>query len=232
MTNITYWGDMLNAVNAYVAANYTSPTAYRGPDGDGTLDGRIALNGDGDDVYEPASIVPLTILHHNDSHGNLAKGTYVGYTQLATLIKQERAHNPTRTLLLSAGDNIQGDAMMYYFRTAPTGLCLRRHAPGPGTADQPADQGLQQHGLRCHDPGQPRVQLRQGCLHERARPGRPSRSCRPMSRTVAHTGWRGRSSGIQPYVTKTVGAKRSRSPSWASATTASPTTNCPATSPA
>ena len=40
------------------------------------------------------SIVPITILHHNDSHGNLAKGTYVGYTQLATLIKQERAYNP------------------------------------------------------------------------------------------------------------------------------------------
>ncbi len=50
------------------------------------------------------------------------KATYVGYTQLATLIKQERLHNPTRTLLLDSGDNIQGDAMSYYFKTAPTGF--------------------------------------------------------------------------------------------------------------
>jgi 2',3'-cyclic-nucleotide 2'-phosphodiesterase/3'-nucleotidase len=123
MTNITYWGDMLNMVNAYVSAHHgTSGTAYRGPDNDGTLDGRITLNGDGDTTYDGGSeIVPLTILHHNDSHGNLAKGTYVGYTQLASLIKQEKLHNPNRTLLFSAGDNIQGDAMMYYFRTAPTG---------------------------------------------------------------------------------------------------------------
>ena len=65
----------------------------------GVLDGRITR--DGNDAG--GSIVPITILHHNDSHGNLAKGAYVGYTQLATLIKQERAYNPTRTLLLSCG---------------------------------------------------------------------------------------------------------------------------------
>jgi 2',3'-cyclic-nucleotide 2'-phosphodiesterase/3'-nucleotidase len=119
MTGITYWGDMLNAVNAYVTANYgTSGTAYTGPNGDGTLDGRIIR--DGNDAG--GSIIPLTILHHNDSHGNLAKGSFVGYTQLASLIKQERQHNPTRTLLLSSGDNIQGDAMMYYFKSAPTGF--------------------------------------------------------------------------------------------------------------
>ncbi|MEW6287956.1 MAG: 5'-nucleotidase C-terminal domain-containing protein [Chloroflexota bacterium] len=122
MTNISYWGDMLNAVNAYVNANYTFDNPYRGPDGDGTLDGRITRNGDGDDVYEEGEIVPLTILHHNDSHGNLDKTSYVGYTQLAALIKQERRHNPSRTLLLSSGDNIQGDAMSYYFKTAPTGF--------------------------------------------------------------------------------------------------------------
>jgi 5'-nucleotidase/UDP-sugar diphosphatase len=119
MTNITYWGDMLNAVNAFVAANYGTPaTAYAGPNSDGALDGRILR--DGNDAG--GSIVPLTILHHNDSHGNVAKGTYVGYTQLATLIKQERLHNPTRTLLLNGGDSIQGDAMMYYFKTAFSGF--------------------------------------------------------------------------------------------------------------
>jgi 5'-nucleotidase/UDP-sugar diphosphatase len=120
MTNITYWGDMLNAVDAYVMANYGTPaTAYMGPNGDGTLDGRILR--DGTEIPDSGSIIPITILHHNDSHGNLAKGAYVGYTQLASLIKQERAHNPNRTLLLTAGDNIQGDALMYYFRTAPQG---------------------------------------------------------------------------------------------------------------
>ncbi len=123
MTNITYWGDMLDAVNAYVEANYNVDHPYSGPNDDGLLDGRVTRNGDGDDTFEGGSeIVPLTVLHHNDSHGNVDQGAYVGYTQLATLIKQERQHNPDRTLLLSSGDNIQGDAMMYYFKTAPTGF--------------------------------------------------------------------------------------------------------------
>ncbi len=118
MKDISYWGDMLNAVNAYVSAHHgTAATPYKGPNGDGALDGRITRDGSN----AGGSIVPITILHHNDSHGNLAKGTYVGYTQLATLIKQERLHNPDRTLLLSSGDNIQGDAMMYYFKSAPLG---------------------------------------------------------------------------------------------------------------
>ncbi len=122
MTNISYWGDMLNAVNEYVAQKYGTPaTAYKGPNGDGTLDNRLARDGDGDNVYEAGEIVPVTLLHHNDSHGNLVKGTYVGYTQLATLIKQERVHNPDRTLLFSLGDNIQGDSMMYYFKNAAQG---------------------------------------------------------------------------------------------------------------
>ncbi|MFN8630349.1 MAG: metallophosphoesterase [Chloroflexota bacterium] len=120
MTDVTYWGDMLNAVNAYVSEHYaTAGTAYAGPNGDGTLDARITR--DGTDTPDSGTIRPITILHNNDSHGNLVKGTYVGMTQLATLIKQERLHNPNRTLLLSGGDNIQGDAMSYYFKTAPTG---------------------------------------------------------------------------------------------------------------
>ncbi len=116
--NITYHGDMLEGLNRWVSASYTAATPYNG-----ALDGRITR--DGDD--STGSIIPITILHHNDSHGNLFKNvvspttTYVGYTQLATLIKQERAYNPNRTLLLSSGDNIQGDAMMYYFKSAPLG---------------------------------------------------------------------------------------------------------------
>ncbi len=113
MTNISYWGDMLDGVNRWVSATYTSSNPYNK-----ALDGRILRDG----TNAGGSIIPLTILHHNDSHGNLAKGSFVGYTQLATLIKQEKLHNPARTLLLSSGDNIQGDAMSYYFKTAPTGF--------------------------------------------------------------------------------------------------------------
>ncbi len=122
MTNISYWGDMLDAVNAYVSTTYTAANPYRGPDGDGTLDGRIARNGDGDDVYEDGEVVPVTVLHHNDSHGRLLpSGTAPGYSNLAALIKQQRQHNADRTLLLSSGDNIQGDSMMYYFKSAGLG---------------------------------------------------------------------------------------------------------------
>jgi 2',3'-cyclic-nucleotide 2'-phosphodiesterase (5'-nucleotidase family) len=113
MKNITYWGDMLNAVNDWVANNYTLAAPYKGPKGDGALDGRITQETD---------IVPVTILHHNDSHGRLLKsGSYQGLTQLATIVNQERAHNPNRTLLFSLGDNIQGDSMMYYFKNAAEG---------------------------------------------------------------------------------------------------------------
>jgi 2',3'-cyclic-nucleotide 2'-phosphodiesterase (5'-nucleotidase family) len=118
---------MLDSVNAHVAATYGTPaTAYNGPNGDGQLDGRITRDGDGDDTYEAGEVVPLTILHHNDSHGRLLKTTSgtttnAGYSQLVTLIEQERALNPDRTLLLSSGDNIQGDSMMYFFKSAGLG---------------------------------------------------------------------------------------------------------------
>lgn len=113
MKNITYWGDMLNAVNDWVANNYTITAPYKGPKGDGELDGRIT---------QEADIVPVTILHHNDSHGRLLKsGSNPGLSQLATIVNQERAHNPNRTLLFSLGDNIQGDSMMYYFKNAAEG---------------------------------------------------------------------------------------------------------------
>ncbi len=114
VTNYTYWGDMLDGVERWVSTAYsTTASAYNEP-----LDGRITRNGNDAD----GDVIPVTILHHNDSHGNLAKGTYVGYTQLAALIKKERAHNPDRTILLNAGDQIQGDGMMYYYRTAFTGF--------------------------------------------------------------------------------------------------------------
>lgn len=124
MTDITYWGDMLNAVNAWVSANYTITTPYKGPANDGSLDGRLVRNGG--DTYNPANptlVVPVNVLHHNDAHGRLLPaGSAPGYTNLVTLIKQERAHNPTRTILLNAGDTIQGDAMAAYYKAAFTGL--------------------------------------------------------------------------------------------------------------
>ena len=46
MTNITYWGDMLNAVNAWVSAKYTMANPYKGPTGNGQLDGRITRDGE------------------------------------------------------------------------------------------------------------------------------------------------------------------------------------------
>jgi len=136
MTDVSYWGDMLNAVNAYVSAQYGTPeTAYKGPNHDGSLDFRIIR--DGTDAPDSGSIIPITILHHNDSHGNLVKGTYVGYTQLVTLIKQERLHNPTRTMLLSGGDNIQGDAMSYYYKSSYSGFASDGTALPPGLQTQP-----------------------------------------------------------------------------------------------
>jgi uncharacterized repeat protein (TIGR01451 family) len=114
MTNISYWGDMLDGVDRWVGKAYSTTTsAYNGPNNDGQPDGR---------VMQTTEVIPLTILHHNDSHGNLAKGAFVGYTQLATLINQERAHNPSRTILLDGGDQIQGDAMMAYYKAAFTGI--------------------------------------------------------------------------------------------------------------
>ena len=156
MTNITYWGDMLNAVNGYVAQKYGTPaTAYKGPNGDGALDNRFVRDGDGDDVYEAGEIVPVTILHHNDSHGNLAKGTYVGYTQLATLVKQERAHNPNRTLLFSLGDNIQGDSMMYYFKNAAQGVTADGTPLPPTLWQEPVRCRHERHVLQRHGARQP-----------------------------------------------------------------------------
>ncbi len=113
ISDTSYWGDMLDGVERWVSATYTISNPYNG-----TLDGRISR--DGDDTG--GSILPITVLHNNDPHGRLLpSGSNPGLTQLATLALQERAHNPTYTLLLNAGDTIQGDSMSYYFKTAPLG---------------------------------------------------------------------------------------------------------------
>jgi 2',3'-cyclic-nucleotide 2'-phosphodiesterase (5'-nucleotidase family) len=50
MVNVTAWGDILDHVNGWAAANHGSSNPYLGPNGDGTLDGRIAQTLTGDTV--------------------------------------------------------------------------------------------------------------------------------------------------------------------------------------
>lgn len=202
MTNITYWGDMLHAVNAYVTANYGSAaTAYKGPANNGALDGRIIRNGTDTD----GSIIPITILHHNDSHGNLVKGPYVAYPQLATLIKQQRLHNPDRTLLLSAGDNIQGDAMMYLFRTAPLGFASDGTPLDPSLQFNPLVKAFNSMGYDAMTLGNHEFNFGKdvfkSVLGQATFPLLQANVTDSGAYGLAVTG----PSGIQPYVTRTVG---------------------------
>jgi 2',3'-cyclic-nucleotide 2'-phosphodiesterase (5'-nucleotidase family)/subtilisin family serine protease len=123
--NYSYWGDMLNQVNHWISTTHGTPaTAYNGPNNNGLKDGRIYRNGTNTyNPSDPTQVVPVNVLHHNDAHGRLLPSdTAPGYTNLATLIKQEWAHNPNRTILLNAGDTIQGDAMAAYYKAAFTGF--------------------------------------------------------------------------------------------------------------
>jgi 2',3'-cyclic-nucleotide 2'-phosphodiesterase (5'-nucleotidase family) len=205
MTDISYWGDMLNAVNAYVAATYTAGNPYRGPDGDGTLDGRIARNGDGDDTYEPGEVVPLTILHHNDSHGRLVQsGSAVGYSNLVTLINQERAHNPDRTLLLSAGDNIQGDSMMYYFKSAGLGYAADGTALAPGLSINPLIKAFNAVGYDAVTLGNHEFNFGSAIFGTLAQADFPI-----LQANVTDTGAYGLAGvGVEPYTTLTVGPEQ------------------------
>ncbi len=135
---LLYMPDMLDTVIEWVSTHHGTPeTAYKGPNRDGLLDGRVTRNGTDTFTGAPTEVVPITILHHNDSHGNLVKGPYVAYPQLVTLINQARAHNPQRTLLLTAGDNIQGDAMMKFFMTAAMGYSVDGAALPPALQVNP-----------------------------------------------------------------------------------------------
>ncbi len=199
MTNITYWGDMLNAVNAFVGANYGTPaTAYKGPNGDGTLDGRIVR--DGNDAG--GSIIPITILHHNDSHGNLVKGSFVGYTQLATLIKQERAHNPDRTLLLNGGDSVQGDAMSYYFKSAGLGYASDGTPLPEALQVQPSIAAFNSMGYDAMDLGNHEFNFGSAVFK-----GIFKKATFPiLGANVTDTGAYGLAEvGVKPYIEKTLG---------------------------
>ena len=203
LKNVTYWGDMLNAVNAYVGATYGTPaTAYKGPNGDGTLDGRIARNGDGDDVYEPGEVVPVTILHHNDSHGRLlASGSNAGYANLVTLIKQARAHNPERTLLLTAGDNVQGDSMMYFFKSAGLGYSADGLTLPPDLSINPLIKAFNAVGYDAMVLGNHEFNFGSAVFKTLAQATFPM-----LQANIADDGTYGLDVvGVEPYVEKTVG---------------------------
>jgi 5'-nucleotidase len=61
----------------------------------------------------------VTMLHTNDSHGDWPPDSYYGDPQgfiyLASLVKDELAHNPD-ALLLDAGDTFQGNSFAYFFK--------------------------------------------------------------------------------------------------------------------
>ena len=58
----------------------------------------------------------VTMLHTNDTHGRWAADNYGGgMVYLASLIAEERAHNPN-ALLLDAGDTFQGNSFAYFFK--------------------------------------------------------------------------------------------------------------------
>ncbi len=61
----------------------------------------------------------VTIMHTNDTHGNWPAGTYRGdpngMALVASLIAEQREHNPD-ALLLDAGDTFQGNSFAYFFK--------------------------------------------------------------------------------------------------------------------
>ena len=231
MTNITYWGDMLNAVNAYVAANYgTAGDRLHGPER--RRHARRAHHPRRRPMPAAASSRSPSCTTTTRT-ATWPRARYVGYTQLATLIKQERLHNPTRTLLLSGGDNIQGDAMMYYFKSAPTGLRRRWHAAAAMRCKpHPLMAAMNAMSYDAMDLGNHEFNFGSdiftGVLGQANFP--------ILGANVSDTGAYGLAAAqggqVSSRTSKRPSAAASRSPSWASATTASPTTSCPATSPA
>ncbi len=144
---------------------------------------------------------PITILHHNDSHGNLVKGTYVGYTQLATLIKQERLHNPNRTLLLSGGDNIQGDSMMYYFKSAGLGYAADGTTLPADLQMNPLIKAFNSMNYDAMDLGNHEFNFGSEIFKTLKQASFPI-----LGANVSDTGAYGLNEvGVKPYVTKTVG---------------------------
>jgi 2',3'-cyclic-nucleotide 2'-phosphodiesterase (5'-nucleotidase family) len=64
----------------------------------------------------------VTMLHTNDTHGDWPPDSYYGddqgFVYLASLIAEERAHNP-EAMLLDAGDTFQGNSFASFFKDRP-----------------------------------------------------------------------------------------------------------------
>ena len=71
----------------------------------------------GDRIVQLDDVV--TMLHTNDTHGRWAADSYGGgMVYLASLIEEQRAHNPN-ALLLDAGDTFQGNSFAKFFKDRP-----------------------------------------------------------------------------------------------------------------
>lgn len=80
--------------------------------------------GDSTGARVSADSIPLTILHTNDIHGHAEPFTdnnklVGGIAHLAERIKKERAEDPDHTLLLDAGDSVQGSPISDFFNGKP-----------------------------------------------------------------------------------------------------------------
>ena len=139
MTNITYWGDMLNAVNAYVAANHGTPaTAYIGPNGDGTLDGRITRDGtDAGGIHRPGDDPPPQRLPRQPGQGVVRRLHPAGDADQAGAAAQ-----PDPDAAAQRRRQHPGRLDVVLLQVRPARLRRRRHAPRRrGLADAAVHQG-------------------------------------------------------------------------------------------
>ena len=116
----------------------------------------------------------VTMMHTNDTHGRWSADYYGGgMVYLASLIEEQRAHNPN-ALLLDAGDTFQGNSFAKFFKDRP---------------DNPIAGGMKLLGLRRNGRRQPRVQLRTDHVRHDAGPARLPDSRAPRTWTMtARTG--------------------------------------------
>ena len=168
MKDISYWGDMLNAVDAYVAAHYGTPaTAYKGPNGDGTLDGRITRNGDGNDTYESRrgrpgddlapQRLPRPPAQDRVGGEHFPRPDPTGHDRQAGACTQPDPHPPVLPGRQHPGR--LDDVLLQERRPGHHG---RRHAVATLAMAEPIRCGHERHVLQRHGARQPRVQLRRG----------------------------------------------------------------------
>ena len=132
------------------------------------------------------SIVPITILHHNDSHGNLAKGSIcwlypAGHADQAGTAAQPDPHPAAEWRRPDPGRRDDVLLQVVLLRVSPQ--TARRCQPALQTNPMMAVDEL--HELRRHDARQPRVQLRQRRLQRHLQAGQLPAPGRQRQRTLA-----------------------------------------------